>query len=115
MDFVIPEVAKDMVLPVQDFLRSIEKDAFLTPLVQMSDLVKHEFAPLSRRTARMKDSVDEHKEWLDKLDALETMIEATLRNSRTSSSTSFATSSRRSCSSCRSSSSASSPSRGRRT
>ena len=31
----------------------------------------------------MKDSVDEHKEWLDKLDALETMIEATLRNSRT--------------------------------
>ena len=84
MDFVIPEVAKDMVLPVQDFLRSIEKDAFLTPLVQMSDRVKHEFAlAIKENRKRMKDSVDEHKEWLDKLDALETMIEATLRNSRT--------------------------------
>jgi len=82
-DFVIPEVSKDMVLPVQDFLRSIEDDAFLKPLIMMSDQVKLEFTlAIKDNRKRMKDSAQEPKEWHDKLDALETLIEATLLNSR---------------------------------
>jgi len=84
MDFVIPAVSKDMVLPVQDFLRDIEEDAFLTPLKMMSDQVKLQFAlAIKDNRKRMKDSEEEQKvkEWLDKLDALETLIEATLLNS----------------------------------
>ena len=81
MDFLIPEVFKDMVLPVQDFLRSIEECAFIYPLIKMSDQVKHEFnLAIKENRKRVKDSPEEQKEFINKLDALETLLYATLQH-----------------------------------